>query len=94
MPIIYQQIANIAKYGPEPTSMQKVKEYLLKQYDQAVITNDYWNYIIYSQLRYDVDLDKDYKQMVNAVTPQDIQQIAKNILNSNRRIEVTMLSAD
>ena len=43
-PIIYQQLENIAKYGPVESSMQKVKEYLVKQYDQMAITNDYWDY--------------------------------------------------
>ena len=92
MPIIYKQITNIAQYGPEPSSMQKVKEYLLKQYDQVAITNDYWHYVLYNELRYGVDFDKDYKKMVNEITANEIQQMARNIINSNRRIEITMLS--
>lgn len=92
MPLIYRQIEVIAQKGPETASLQKVREFLLKQYKQAAITNDYWNYVLYSQLRYGVDFDKDYEQMVRDVTPADIQQFAKDLLASNRRIEVTMLS--
>ena len=44
-PIIYQQLQNIANQGPAPSSMQKIKEYLVKQYQQAAITNDYWSYV-------------------------------------------------
>jgi hypothetical protein len=41
-PIIYEQLLHIAQQGPAEASMQKIKEYLVKQYQQAVITNDYW----------------------------------------------------
>lgn len=92
MPIITYQIEQIARKGPEPTSMQKVKEYLRKQYDQASITNDYWHYVIYNELRHGIDFDKDYKHILHGITPQDIQHVAQNMLSSNRRIEVTMLS--
>lgn len=92
IPIIYRQIENIAKYGPLESSMQKVKEYLVKQYDQVAITNDYWNYIVYSQLRFGVDFDKDYKKLVSQTTAKDIQRLAQDLLKSNNRIEVTMVS--
>lgn len=92
IPVVYRQVDNIAKHGPLASSMQKVKEYLLKQYDQVTITNDYWNYVVYNQLRYGVDFDKDYKKLVNEVKASDIQRLAKNMIDSNRRIEVTMLS--
>ena len=92
MPIITKQIEHIANKGPEPVSLQKVKEYLLKQYDQSSVTNDYWLYVIYNQLRHGVDFDKDYKTIVRNITASDIQRIARNLINSNRRIEVTMQS--
>ena len=92
MPIITKQIEHIANKGPEAVSLQKVKEYLLKQYDQSSVTNDYWLYVIYNQLRHGVDFDKDYKAIVRNITAADIQHIARNLIKSNRRIEVTMQS--
>lgn len=92
MPIVTRQIENIAKNGPLQSSLQKVKEYLLKQYDQMAITNDYWNWVIYNQLRFGIDFVKDYKKLVEKVTAADIQTVAKDMLDSHRRIEVTMLS--
>ncbi len=82
----------IAKNGPLQSSLQKVKKYLLKQYDQMAITNDYWNWAIYNQLRFGIDFVKDYKKLVEKVTAADIQAVAKDMLDSHRRIEVTMLS--
>lgn len=92
MPIITGQIEHIARKGPEAVSLQKVKEYLLKQYDQAAITNDYWLFVVYNQLRHGIDFDKDYKSLVRNITSSDVQQVARNLLNSKRRIEVTMVS--
>ena len=91
-PIIYQQLENIAKNGPAASSMQKVKEYLVKQYDQLAITNDYWDYVAWHIIDDGVDFDRDYKQMVQQTTAADVQQMARKILDAKRRVEVTMLS--
>ena len=91
-PIIYQQLQLIAQNGPAESSMQKIKEYLLKQYDQMAITNDYWNYVIWHQLDDDTDFDIDYKKMVSEMTAADVQQMARRLLDAKQRIEVTMLS--
>ena len=91
-PIIYQQLQNIANNGPAATSMQKIKEYLVKQYAQVAITNDYWSYIIWHELDDDADFDRDYCKMVGEVTAADVQRMAQKLLASKRCIEVTMLS--
>ena len=91
-PIIYQQLENIAKNGPLASSMDKVKQYLLKQYAQAVITNDYWSYIIWHELDDDTNFDLDYCKMVENMQPADVQRMAQKILAAKRCIEVTMLS--
>ncbi len=91
-PIIYQQLKNIAEKGPEPTSMDKVKKYLTKQYDQLAIDDGYWDYVIWHQIDDDADFDKDYCKMVEQMTPQQVQQMAQRLLNAKRCIEVTMLS--
>lgn len=91
-PIIYQQLENIAKYGPVASSVDKVKKYLVKQYQQAAITNDYWSYVIWHELDDDTDFDKDYCKMVEEMTAEKIQRMAQRLLDAKRCIEVTMLS--
>ena len=91
-PIVYQQLKNIAENGPAASSMQKVKEYLIKQYAQVAITNDYWSYIIWHELDDDADFDRDYCQMVEQMTPAAVQRMARQLLDAKRCIEVTMLS--
>ena len=91
-PIVYQQLQYMAEQGPAESSMQKIREYLLKQYDQAAVTNDYWSYVIWHELDDDTDFDADYKQMVSRMTAADVQRMAQTLLKARQRIEVTMLS--
>ncbi|MBR6016257.1 MAG: insulinase family protein, partial [Prevotella sp.] len=91
-PIIYRQLENIAKNGPLPSSMDKIKQYLVKQYAQVAITDDYWSYVIWHELEDNADFDKDYCQMVEQMTAADVQRVAQQILAAKRCIEVTMLS--
>ncbi len=91
-PIVYRQLAVIAEKGPEPASMDKVRRYLVKQYGQMAITNDYWSYIVWHQLDDDADFDKDYCQLVESITVEEIRLLAAELLRQGRRIEVTMLS--
>ena len=91
-PIIYQQLKNIADNGPLASSMDKVKQYLVKQYAQAIITNDYWSYIIWHELDDDADFDVDYCKMVEQMKASDVQRMAQTLLAAKRCIEVTMLS--
>jgi zinc protease len=93
-PIVYQQLQTIADRGPQATSLEKARQYLLKQYDQVAITNDYWNYIIWHQLDDNEDFDKGYCDMVRQMTAEDVQQMARMLIQQKNRIEVTMLSEE
>ena len=91
-PIVYKQLQLIAAQGPEPSSMDKVRKYLVKQYGQVSRTNDYWSYIVWHQIEDDADFDSGYCEMVESITAEEIQQVAGELLRQGRRIEVTMLS--
>ncbi len=92
MPVVLRQLENIAKHGPLAESLEKVKAYLKKQYGQAVVTNDYWKYVIENNIEHGVDFDKDYLKLVDSLSGKDVQQMARHILDSHRRITVTMHS--
>ena len=92
IPVVYRQVKHIADHGPNPESMEKVKKYLLKNYGQNIIDNGYWDYVIYHQLQDGIDFHTGYKKMVENITGREVRQMAKHILDSHRRIEVTMQS--
>jgi zinc protease len=91
-PIVYGQLKAIADHGPQPTSLEKVRQYLLKQYDQMAITNGYWDYVAWHQLDDNEDFDAGYCDMARQMTAADIQKMARILLQQKNRIEVTMLS--
>ena len=93
-PIIYQQLQHIAEHGPEASSMEKVKKYLVKQYAQLAIDDGYWDYVVWHQIDDDADFDRDYCQMVEQMTARQVQLMAQRFLAAHRRIEVTMLSVE
>ena len=92
IPLIYKEIENIAQDGVKATSMDKVRSYLKKSYDQNIIDNGYWEYVIYNYLRYNIDYDTDFESVLNSVSSEDVQQTAKDMLSQHRRIEITMIS--
>jgi len=92
LPIIDEQMRLMAAQGPTEEQLQKVKEYEQKNYDRVILTNGYWEYIMLHRLRYGVDLDEQYMQMVNNTTPADIRDICKRFVDSGNRIQVTMKS--
>ena len=91
-PIVYRQLQHMATDGPIASSMDKVKQYLKKQYAQNAMTNDYWSYIIWHQIDDEADFDTGYCQMVDSITAHDVQQMAQTLLKQNHSIEVTMCS--
>lgn len=90
--IVDRQLQLVAERGPEASSLDKVKRYLVKQYAQNAITNDYWRYVIFGELYYGIDYDTGYTDAVEQVTAEEIRQVAAEILSQCHRIEVTMLS--
>lgn len=90
MPIVEEQLKLMAENGPTDAQLQKVKEYELKNYDRAILTNGWWEYVRYHELHDGIDFGKDYVKLVNELTPADIRNFCKQLLASNQKIIVTM----
>jgi len=91
IPIIYAQLDSMAANGPAPDDLQKVKEYELKSYGQVAVTNGYWDYVKYNELRNNIDFDKDYTLLVEQLTTDDLRNLMRELLAPRHRIQVTML---
>lgn len=90
IPIIDEQLRLMAENGPTEEQLQKVKEYELKNYDRAILTNGWWEYVRYHELHDGVDFEKNYVRNVNELKTSDIRDFCKALLASDRRIQVTM----
>lgn len=69
----------------------KVKEYMLKSYDDRTKTNNYWSSVISTFREYGIDMHTAYKETVQAQTPQTISAFVAELLKAGNRIEVVMM---
>ncbi len=90
LPIIDEQLQRIATEGPTQDQLNKVKEYEHKNYDRAVLTNGWWEYVRYHELREGIDFEKDYMKKVDNLTTNDIRDFCKQLIAAKNRIQVTM----
>ena len=90
LPIIHEQLQLMAEQGPTAEQLDKVKGYEQKNYDRIILTNGYWEGVISNLITDGINIDKDYMKLINSLTPQDIQDICRQIIASGNRILVTM----
>ena len=74
--------------------LAKVKEYMLKNVDDQAKTNGYWAGVISTWRKWGVDLNTDYKKVVEAQTPESISAFVKELLKAGNRAEVVMMPAE
>ncbi|MCQ2204075.1 MAG: insulinase family protein [Bacteroidales bacterium] len=90
LPAVEQQLKLIADNGPTDILLKNVKEYEHKYFNRIVISNGWWEYVCYHMIADNIDYNAAYLDIVDSLTPQDIQQFCQQILASNNRVLVTM----
>ena len=90
IPIVYKELEKMATEGPSQQDLDKVKVYELKVYNQVLRMNNYWEYVLYTDLYNGIDVDTDFRYIVENMTCDDIRTTLRNLLNQNNCIEVTM----
>ena len=88
--IMLDEVNNMAK-SVDLEKLNKVKEYMLKNIDDQAKTNNYWIRAIGRLRDYNVDSHTDYKQTVQAQTPESIAAFMQEFLKPGNRAEVIML---
>ena len=75
-----------------PDYLAKIKETMLKDADTNAKDNSHWLSVLSTWVLKGIDLQSDYKAIVNKITPADISKFAKNVLlNGGSHVEVIML---
>lgn len=90
LPLIDLNLQRMATEGPTIEQLQKVKEFERKNYQRAVLTNGWWEYVRYHQLREGIDFNRNYLQKVDSLTTDDIRQFCRQLTTPGNRIQVTM----
>lgn len=89
-PMVHAEIEKLAENGPEAEDFQKVKEYSVKKLAENKILNHYWIGVVLHKMFYGEDNDTEALELLQSITPQDIQNVAKEFISQGNLIDVIM----
>lgn len=87
---IEEIIADFAANGPSATNMAKVKEYMLKKYQENLRNNGYYAGVLREYLINGVDECTDYEKVLNSITADDVRTVIANLLKQNSNAKVIL----
>ena len=88
--LIRQGIDQYIKEGPKAEDLKKVKEYMLKTFQQNQKENNYWNNALYNYYWANMDVNTHYVETLNSITLKDLMKFAKDFFGQKNMIEVSM----
>ena len=91
MGIIHEEVNTIVANGPLDKDLQKEKESMLKDFQEDLEKNSYWDTVLYMYYMYGIDYIADYKAAVEAITAETVQATLKQLVASGNVFEVVML---
>ena len=91
MEVINEEIQTILRDGPLASDVDKEKASMLKDFEQNVRDNDWWQSALYRYYRYGENVVEQYEQAVQAITQESVREALQTLVNANCRIEVVML---
>ena len=71
--------------------MQKVKEFLTKQYQENLIENWYWQNIEIEKIITNLDIHTDYLTILEKIDEHAIQQFANVIVQTSNKKEIVQI---
>ncbi len=94
MGIIHHEVNEIVTNGPREDDLQKVKENLLKKYEEDLRENTWWQSAVVLYYQDKINLVENYKQAVESLTPSQVKSTLKKVTEQGNIIEVVMKPKD
>jgi zinc protease len=91
MSIIHEEVKTIVENGPLAKDLQKEKESMLKDFEEDLEKNGYWNTVLSMYYKNGINYITDYKAAVEAITAETVQATLKKLTGSGNVFEVVML---
>ena len=85
MGIAIAELQNVANNGPREQDLKKVKEFLVKKHSEDMENNRYWMSCIQSVERDNINPMKDYNDIINGITADDVANMAKAVLKGYKK---------
>ncbi len=79
-----------AQGGISDEELRKIKQYMVKSYNQSLESNGYWLTVLNMYDRFGRDMHSGYVGIVESLTPADIAEFARTILLPANRIRLEM----
>ena len=91
MGIIHEEVKTIVENGPLAKDLQKEKESMLKDFEEDLEKNSYWNEVLSVYYKNDINYITDYKSAVEAITAETVQATLKKLVDAGNVFEVIMM---
>ena len=91
--IIHEEVNTIVKDGPLAKDLNKEKESMLKDFQEDLEKNGYWQYVLEMYYMYGINYIADYKTAVENITAETVQETLKKLVASGNVFEVVMMPA-
>ena len=91
MNIIHEEVMTIVENGPLASDLQKEKESMLKDFEEDLEKNGYWEDVLTNYYKDGINYITDYKAAVEAITAETVQATLKKLVESGNMFEVVML---
>ncbi len=91
MEIIYEEIQTILRNGPLAKDVDKERKSMLKDHEEDLRDNSWWQSAIYRFCRDGENLVDNYVPAVEGITQESVRQALQTLVNANNRIELVML---
>ena len=91
MNIIHEEVMTIVENGPLAKDLNKEKESLLKDFEEDLEKNGYWEEILTNYYKDGINYITDYKAAVEAITAETVQETLKKLVAAGNVFEVVML---
>jgi zinc protease len=91
--IIYREIDKIINEGPTEEDLDKVIKNMQKEREQAKPNNGYWLSVLSTYYQHDINTDaaENYEDILNSLTPADVQKFAAGFFESANVVDVVFV---
>ena len=92
--LIDELVKKMAAEGPSSEQMQKVRDYMVKQYNDNQKENSYWISSLDEYYYTGIDFNADYLSIVNSVTAADVKAFATDLIQQGNKVTVVLTTID
>jgi zinc protease len=90
MEIIHEEVQTIIDNGPLAKDLQKEKESMLKDFQEDLEKNGFWQQSLYMYYMYNQDEVNTYRAAVEGITAETVQAMLKRLVAAGNMFEVVM----